>query len=370
MLVIIPNGFQNHYTIGFANGIASNGIKVNIISSDNIDEKKFIKNVQSYNLRGSVSQQRNATEKAINYIEYYLKLLMFIFMNKRSILHLSGGFKYTITEGVLIQVLMKLLSKRLILTVHNLIPHDSETKRQKMIYKIIYRIPDCLIVHTLKMKTMLISQFNVSPEKISIMEHGINDVAPIEVRKKETCRKELNIPSDRTVFLFFGYIAPYKGLDVLLEAFEKLDKRCYLIVAGQSKSRNYEKKIVSMLSQNKNGKNILYKNKFIPDEEISLYFNAADGMILPYKHIDQSGVVFLAWRFGLPIIAFDVGSLSDYVDGESGIIIKNRSPESLTDALNDFVETKTKYSMDAIREKADKFTWNEVVKAILPLYEY
>jgi glycosyltransferase involved in cell wall biosynthesis len=368
MLILIPHGFQEHYTIGFTNGLASNGIDVCLISFDKLDNRQVNANVRCKNLRGSTSEDRTILEKATNYIRYYFGLLLFVYKNRESVVHISGGFRYEIAEGILQNIVLRVLSKKLILTVHNVLPHDRETTMRRLIYRIIYHVPNYLVVHTSRMREILISVFGIARDRIVKMEHGINDAVPADFIEKEQCRRKLGIPFSKIVILFFGNIAPYKGVDLLLGAFEKMDARFYLIIAGKEKTREYGKNIAKLLGKNKNRRNILYNNKWIPDENIGLYFNAADALVMPYRNIDQSGVLFLAWRFGLPTIAFAVGSLRDYIDKRIGVIVETSTAESLKDAFNRFCERKEKYCTSVIKQRADRFAWNRVVKTILGLY--
>jgi glycosyltransferase involved in cell wall biosynthesis len=370
-VILIPHDFQDHYTIGLANGIASNGMNLILISSDSINKQKLMKNVIQYNLRRRHRKNRSQFEKVKKILRYYFKLIKFVFSNKYSILHVCGGIRKPIIEGIIINYIMKLLSKRIILTVHNLLPHDNDTKFKRFIYKIIYYIPDYLIVHTSKMKDLLISEFDICPLKIFIMEHGINDAVPIYDIEVNQCRRNLKVPTGKTVFLFFGNIAPYKGLDILLQTFDKMDNQYFLIIAGREKSqknKKYNKKIEHLININKNKHNILKKIIYIPDEEVALYFNATDALIMPYRQIYQSGVIFLALRFGIPIIAFDVGSLSDYINDTIGVIVEENKPEVLMQALTKFSENKRKFCKKKIKQMANRFAWSEVVKPILPLY--
>lgn len=367
-VILVPNGFQDHYTIGFANGVAANNIRIRLITSDNIDKTKLSYNVSPYNLMGSNQPERSAFEKTKNYLSYYMKLIKFVYAEQNAVTHITGTIRFLFVEGIIISIIMKMLSRSFILTVHNILPHDNEKKITKWLFKIIYRIPDFLIVHTNKVKEELTSNYHVCPEKIFKMEHGINDSFQSNFKNKFDCRRKLNVPTDRTVLLFFGRIAKYKGVDLLLKAFEMTDNNLYLVIAGRE-SRDYKNRIIHMLNTNKNKNSILHKIMFIPDDEISIYFNAADAIVLPYRHIDQSGVVFLAFKYGLPIIAFDVGAFSEYIDENSGIIVEEISAESLKDAMIDFVNTKEKYCRKTIMENSEKFAWNKVVQGILPLYD-
>jgi glycosyltransferase involved in cell wall biosynthesis len=79
---------------------------------------------------------------------------------------------------------------------------------------------------------------------------------------------------------------------------------------------------------------VLLKDEFIADEETEVYFKAADVLILPYRHVYQSGVLFLGHSFGLPVIAADVGSLKDdIVEGQTGFLFHPEDPDDLARAI-------------------------------------
>src|SRR6202043_640122 len=93
------------------------------------------------------------------------------------------------------------------------------------------------------------------------------------------------------------------------------------------------------------------KIEFVPDGETELYFKAADVLVLPYTHIFQSGVLFLGYNFGLPVIASDVGSLKeDIVEGKSGFVCKPRDPADLVKRIEDYFSSEL-YQQLAMRRQ-------------------
>ena len=80
--------------------------------------------------------------------------------------------------------------------------------------------------------------------------------------------------------------------------------------------------------------------EYIPDSETEVYFKAADVVVLPYKNIFESGVVFLAYRFGLPVIASDVGSFrEELTDSGAGSVFEQGNPASLAETLGAFFQS-------------------------------
>ena len=128
--------------------------------------------------------------------------------------------------------------------------------------------------------------------------------------------------------LFFGRLQPYKGLEYLVTAFELLARKSpayRLIIAGEPKkgSEAYESEIRRRIAAWVGQGSIVPVFKFIADADVELYFKAADVLVFPYKDIFQSGVLFLGLTFGLPVVASDVGSLSEsIVPGRTGEICR------------------------------------------------
>ena len=96
---------------------------------------------------------------------------------------------------------------------------------------------------------------------------------------------------------------------------------------------------------------------------------AADAIVLPYRHIDQSGVLFLAMKYGLPVVATRVGSLPDYVPEDAGILIERPAKELLAAALRDFPIHRQRFDRARIMQRAKSLLWSNTVKAVLPLYK-
>ncbi len=122
--------------------------------------------------------------------------------------------------------------------------------------------------------------------------------------QKKTARKSLNVPLSEIVLLFFGFIRPYKGLDLLLEALSKLRGKGitpYLAIVGEfwSDKRLYQDMIIRYDLQNQ----IRIEDRYVPNEEADLWFRAADVLIAPYtKGVTQSAVASLALGYGIPMI--------------------------------------------------------------------
>jgi glycosyltransferase involved in cell wall biosynthesis len=144
--------------------------------------------------------------------------------------------------------------------------------------------------------------------------------------------------------LFFGSIRPYKGLEYLLSAFDQVaaagsaeGENWRLIIAGEPmEPSDYVRRIRAMISGRLPSERIriIDRMEFIPDNETEIYFKAADLLALPYTEIFQSGVLFLSYAFGLPVLAADVGSFKeDVIEGRTGMIFQPRNADDLAKAM-------------------------------------
>ena len=114
--------------------------------------------------------------------------------------------------------------------------------------------------------------------------------------------------------------------------------------------------------------------QFIPDEEVEQYFKAADAVAIPYTDIFQSGVPFLAYAFGVPVIATDVGSLrDDVIQGETGVLCQPRDPGALAGAIGAYFSSdlyrELEKRRDGIRRFAnERHSWAVVGEATKAVY--
>ncbi len=228
------------------------------------------------------------------------------------------------------------------------------------------------------MKGELLSEFGIPAEKVGVIPFGINNTVPNTSVSVEEAKRHLGIESTDKTLLFFGNIAPYKGLEYLLESFAELSKKdgsYRLIIAGRPKgSQEYWNKLHSTIVQSAARDRIVDKIHYVPDAETEWYFKAADVLILPYTHIFQSGVLFLGYSFGLPAIAADVGSLKEeIVEGRTGFIFQPRDSTDLAKTIDKYFASDLFRELGKrraeIREYANnRYSWSKVTKITKAVY--
>lgn len=155
---------------------------------------------------------------------------------------------------------------------------------------------------------------------------------------KTDARKKLGLTDDKKVLLFFGYVRAYKGLMNLIEAMPILlreDEKYFLLIVGEfyeSKDKYFEK-IKELNIQN----NVLIIDEFVPNEEVGIYYSAADVVVLPYNSATQSGILNIAYGFKKPVVVTNVGGLPELVeDGKTGFIVEPKNPEALAEGIKKY----------------------------------
>lgn len=181
---------------------------------------------------------------------------------------------------------------------------------------------------------------------------------------KEKAKGRLGL-SGNTI-LFFGLIRRYKGLPRLLEAMplvlQKVD--CTLLVVGEFyEGKDHCLKLISDLGL---ASNVRIIDRFVPDDEVSLYFSAADLVVLPYESATQSGIVPIAYAFDRPVVITRVGGLPETViDGQTGFTVDPADPAALADAiLRFFRDPRKAASLEGIRRAREQFSWQRFVELL------
>ncbi|MBK9249925.1 MAG: glycosyltransferase [Ignavibacteria bacterium] len=170
-------------------------------------------------------------------------------------------------------------------------------------------------------------------------------------------RLELGFTKEDNVLMFFGYVRKYKGLDILLHAFPRILEslpNAKLLVVGEF----YDNPEIytNIVKQNGTADLVKFVNQFVPNEEVGKYFAAADVMVQPYRSATQSGILNVAYSFGVPAVVTRVGGLEEYVtDGVTGIVSAPESPEELAKAVVRFYSLHTSIDFSSnIRDRVSQ----------------
>jgi len=244
---------------------------------------------------------------------------------------------------------------------NNIIPHEKhllDTQLTKRFFGFI----DSFIVLSKKVENELLSilpgaKYKYTPHPVySIFNNTLS---------KEQAKAELKIATKK-VLLFFGLIRKYKGLDILINAMEKINTELEdytLLIVGECYDN--KDKYTDLIKKAGITDNVQCHYSFVPDNEVGKYFSAADVVVLPYKTASQSGIVQIAYHFDTPVIVSNVGGLPEIVDeGKTGYCVEP-SPNAFAKAIKAFYEKDNISEMNStISDYKSRFSWDNMVKAI------
>ena len=264
--------------------------------------------------------------------------------------------------GTIARVVKKRAPARVLFICDNVLPHE-KTPVDRLLTSWALKSGDYFIVQSKSVEKDLLTILRKPAYKL--IPHPVYEIFGKGIDKDEA-RKRLGISEKEKVALFFGYIRKYKGLHVLLEAINKIspEENIMLLVAGEfyEDERPYREQIELLGIGNR----VRVFSEYIPNEQVSLYFSAADIVVLPYIDATQSGITQIAYNFNRPVIATDVGGLAEtIVDGKTGLIVKPNSADELASSIVKFFREKLSETFSSgVAEQKRLYSWENIVEAI------
>jgi glycosyltransferase involved in cell wall biosynthesis len=289
---------------------------------------------------------------------------------KGELLHAQWWTPFLGIVYLVIIIGFKLRGKPVIMTVHNVLPHE-KSSIHRISSGILFKLCDHFIVHSLLNKKQLESHFKIPIDKISNIPHGPLGFHVGGSIDREEIREQFGFNRGDKVILLFGAIRPYKGIDTALKAFSEVVKQvpeARLLIAGKlwEKWDRYED-VIKALDISRFVKKYL---EYIPTNEVGKFFSASDLVILPYHHFDsQSGVGATALAFRKPMIVADTGGLPEFVADRFYVVPPGDSEAlaaKMTACLNDpsLLEKMAK----GAEKIADEISWNAIALETLSVY--
>jgi D-inositol-3-phosphate glycosyltransferase len=380
---LLTGGSDRPYVFGLTMSLVSKGTALDLIGSDELDFPEFHgkPGLTFLNLRGNFRSDVSFARKILRVSTYYAKLIRYAATAKPRVFHILWNNRFELFDRTLLMLYYRFLGKRIVFTAHN-VNADSrdskDTRVNRLTLRIQYHLTHHIFVHTEKMKRELIEEFGVQDARITVIPFGINNAVPNTSLTPGDAKRRLGLRNDERAILFFGRITPYKGLEYLIAAFRQVLTRSdnyRLIIAGRPDNcEGYWRAIRKEIHDDVQKERVLLKADFIPDEETEVYFKAADTVILPYRQIYQSGVLFLGHSFGLPALAADVGSLKDdIVEGKTGFAFRPEDPVDLARAIEQYFASDLYSNLNSRRQDirsyaTERHSWDVVAHMIMNVY--
>lgn len=371
-VVMIDSLVGNDYSLCLCSALKTAGVDVALVVNKN---RRIHMPVSFPVMELSPSKESgNKAKKAAQYVRYLLCLFIYIIKTKPDVVHFQF-FRRQRVESLYF-LFLRLMGIKLVYTVHDLLPHEKRGI-DYFFHCVVYKASGSLVVHSDYLKDQLTVRFKIEREKIKTIPHGNFDIYLEQgVLEKDEARRSFNLTESHDVLLFFGHIRKYKGLDVLLEAFEtaaESNDRLILIIAGRPFTGELASFYDNRISNSEVRERIIYHPTFIPADEIGMYFVASDIVVLPYKNIYHSGVIHLAYSFGRAVIATRVGDLAEMLEEDkTGYVVKADDAADLAARIVDVLGNKDRLTEMGERARKlceSKYGWENIACLTKDAYE-
>ncbi|EDX87622.1 glycosyl transferase, group 1 family protein [Synechococcus sp. PCC 7335] len=275
--------------------------------------------------------------------------------------------------------LMALLLKKmppLITTIHDVLPHPGDRDTvfaSQLTRRIAFYRSQRLIVHTQSLKQVLIEKFRIEDNRIDVLPHGeLGSLYRKRAGAVSPREQHPNTPPAKEPYtlIFFGRIWPYKGLRYLLETLpaviEKIPK-VKLIIAGRGES------LSNYFPDGYDDEHLEVFNDFIEDEDVVRLFQRATVTVLPYIESSQSGVAAISYGMGTPVIASNVGGLSEIVHHQKdGFLVPPRDSQALADTIIQLLsdlDLQQRMQAAALARCQNDLNWSKIAFQTVHLYQ-
>lgn len=266
--------------------------------------------------------------------------------------------------GTIARIIRKNKHTQVICIADNIIPHERHFWDAWLTKYFLGSIDACVVMSNTVLQDLAL----FDRKKLRALNpHPLFDNFGEAVSKEEACAF-LKLDPGKNYLLFFGFIRDYKGLDVLLEAFDQVQHDCELIIAGEfyADRTAYDDQIAKMRKRDQ----VHRFHNFIPDGAVKYFFCAADAVVQPYKHATQSGVTQIAYHFHVPMIVTNIGGLAELVPNKVVGLVTEVQPDKIAAAIDTlYTEGNLQKFRENIQLEKNRFSWSRMTETIIGLYK-
>ena len=260
---------------------------------------------------------------------------------------------------------------RVIWVLDNVVPHERYPLGMWLTRQALAQGHGYLVQSEQVRRDLLALLPRLDPARIRLAHHPVYDYGVPERPRptREQARRQLDLPAEARVLLFFGFIKPYKGLVHLIDAAPRLRERfgpdgVRVLMVGDvyGDPAVYRERIAASGAADI----IRLHDRYVADEEVEPWFVASDLVVLPYESATQSGIALLAWNYDKPVVTTAVGGLPELIrDGETGFLVPPGDSEALAAACIRFFEEDRAAAMGrAVAQAKRPYTWEAQAEAI------
>jgi len=268
---------------------------------------------------------------------------------------------------LIVLIAYRILKNNVVWTVHELDAYESHHPRRDAWFRsMVMKLSRRLIVHGEHTRQVLIEHHDYR-RPIDVALHPSYIGWYKDEVTREQARAKLGLPDDARVYLYFGYIKPYKGVEDLIQAFGQISvDGAILLIAGKPLDETIKQEVESMAAAASRVRTFL---GYIADDDIQVFFRSADVVVFPFKNTQTSGSLMLAMSYGCPIIAPRIATLPEYVDNDMGFLFDPESPGALEHALDAAARAPLSSMAVNARRRAETMRWDTMARSHLASYQ-
>lgn len=276
-------------------------------------------------------------------------------------------FLKRLTLFVVRLVTARLLGYKVVWTMHNIYPHEKNNPVLEYAGRFaLVQIANVVFVHFSGARKVLRNKFFRKRNVFEIPHGNYHNIFTCNSSKAEA-RSRLGVPDGSFVYLILGQVRPYKGIDDAIETFGRTSRPGDVLLIAGNPYNNAEKEWLERETEEMPG--VILFLRHIEEDEMEYFFKASDVVLLPYKSIFTSGNLFLAFTFGKPVIAPDMGIISELVDDSVGIkYTPDESNNNLTKALENIKRLDLESLGHASYERGLTFLWDNAADISADVY--
>lgn len=251
-----------------------------------------------------------------------------------------------------------------LLTAHYILP-PSPSRRQRKVAQRLFSRMDAVIAHSEHGAARLRDEVGLDPSSVRVIPHGAFDYLT-RLPEEKPLPPELE-GAEGPVILFFGLLRPYKGLDLLLEAFAEVEGAELWIVGNP----RMDVEPLRAAAQATPGR-VRFVSRFVEDAEIPAIFRRADLVVLPYRDAEHSGVLYTGLAFGKPMVLSAVGGFPEVAATGAARLVPPGDVTALVSALRELTAdpaARERLTAAAREAAAGPYSWDAAAAQTLALYE-
>jgi glycosyltransferase involved in cell wall biosynthesis len=363
--LVDPSGDVTPYDHALAAALADRGAEVEVVTSrflyGPIPSKRAYALTESFYRRATgLGLEARRSRRAVKLVEHVPDMLRYRRRAREADVRHYQWLPIEPLDAVLLPP-----SRPRVMTMHNVI-RRGEGRRQAAVTRRIAERMDAVVVHT-RSGAHRLEELGVDPDRVRVIPHGAFEHLTRQPEEKPLPPELAEV--EGPVVLCFGMVRPYKGVDVLLEAFRQVEG-AELWVVGRPLGMSMDPLLEAA---RKVAVKVRFVTRYVAEPEIPAFFRRADLLVLPHRLVDQSGVLYAGLAFGNPMVVSDIGGFSEVAEEHGAArLVPPEDPDALAAAIRELLadpRQREELGARAAAAAAGHYSWDDIARRTLALYE-